>query len=175
MRVIELFQCLVEFDQLSVKFQLGKHLTRKAAQCLCLFKCQLMRFEIHDTQRPQRMTFVGYKRHAAIEFEVRFARDSRDLVESGIFAQIRRYDHLAATNRGCAECDFARTLVKVRRKAILGFEPETIVVHQADIGYGALANLCSQFANVVIGDLGRGIEDIERSNGSKPFRLVGGR
>jgi hypothetical protein len=38
-----------------------------------------------------------------------------------------------------------------------------------------MANLRSQFANVVISDLRRGIENIERANRDKPLRLVGGR
>ena len=93
---------------------------RKAAKRLSVLKGQLTRLEIEDTKCPQRITFFGYKRYATIELEVRFARDKGDLIESGILPQIRRYDHLGAANRRCAEGDFAWTLVEVRRQAILG-------------------------------------------------------
>src|SRR5258708_18238397 len=127
MRPIQLFHCLVELDELSAQLQLGHHLMRKAAKRLSLFEGQLTRLEIEDTKCPQRITFFGYKRYATIELEVRFARDKGDLIESGILPQIRRYDHLGAANRRCAEGDFARTLVEPRRQPILGFYPQPIL------------------------------------------------
>ena len=92
---------------------------RQAAQRLCLFESQLTRLKIEDTKCPQRITSFGYKRKATIKLEVRFARDKGGLIEPRILPQIRRYDHHGAANRRCAEGDFARTLVKVRRKAVL--------------------------------------------------------
>ncbi len=103
-----------------------------------------------------------------------FARDSWELLKTVIFLQIGRDYHYGAANRRRAERDFAWTLVKVGWKTIFGLQPKAVVVREGDVGHGALGNLRRQFANLVEGDLWRGIDDIEGSNRSKSCGLVGG-
>jgi hypothetical protein len=56
---------------------------------------------------------------------------------------------LGAANRRRAKRDFARALVKVRRKTIFGLQPKAIIVREGDVGHRALANLSREFANIV--------------------------
>ena len=174
MRLIQVLDGLVELDQLPAQFELRHHLARQAPQGFGLLEVELPRLEIDDAQGPQRIAFDGDERHAAVELEIGLAGDEGDSAEAGILPQVRRHDHLGAADRRRAKGDFPRTLVQVRRQAVLGLEPQAIVVHEADVGDWALADLRRELADLVIGDVGGCIEDIEGANSGEPLRLVGG-
>jgi hypothetical protein len=73
----------------------------------------------------------------------------------------KHHKYLGAADRRRAHRSLARRLNYVGPQTILGLEPPTMVVDEADIADGAAANLRCQFGDFVIGDFRRGIENVE--------------
>ena len=63
---------------------------------------------------------------------------------------------------GCTSStrQFPRRLTYLWREPTLGLEPSPIVVDETDKGDGTPANLGCEFSDFVVGDFGRGIENL---------------
>ena len=98
--MIELRDGLIQFEQFPTQFKQRHHLALQTAQRLGLFESKMVRLEIHDAQCSERITLACDKRHAAIEFEMRLARDKGDLTETRILPEIWRNDEFRSADGG---------------------------------------------------------------------------
>jgi hypothetical protein len=122
----------VELKQLAAQFELRQYLMRQRPERSDLLVRQLTRFEINDTQGSQCIAFAVDQRGAAIEFEIWLPGNEWNVIEPLILPQVGRHDHFSSAHRRCAECDLARALIEARRQPVFGFEPQSLVVHQAE-------------------------------------------
>jgi hypothetical protein len=72
-------------------------------------------------------------------------------------------DDLGAADRRGAHGDLAGKSGHVRRHAVLCLEPLALLVDEADVADGTSADLRRQFRDLVVGGVGRGVEDVERA------------
>ncbi len=87
-RLIQLRDHAVIFEEAATQFELRDHLIREPAHRFRLLEFELPRLKVHHTKRAERIAFLSDERHAAIEGDVRVAGHERIGVEAAIIAQV---------------------------------------------------------------------------------------
>jgi len=103
---------------------------------------------------------------------MRVAGDERILAESVVLAQVGNIDQFGAANRRRAEADLARAAEEVGRQAVPGLEPYPLLIDEAEIADRTFADLRRKLADLVVGGIGRGVENVECAHGGNATRLV---
>lgn len=152
------------------QLELGDHLARERPQRLGLGRGEHALALVDHAERAERMPLGRQQRGARIEADEGLAGHEGVVGEALVVVGVGHDQQLGLQDGVGAEGGVAGGLG--RSDPVARLEPLPIAVHQAHQGDRSAAQLGGQLGHVVVGGLGRGVENLVAPQGLEPIRFV---